>query len=82
MKYDFETIKEAEDYYYGHLAVNNDDEAGLENWLEGMSIKECAEEDMQVELRTLLKKYIPITDEEDKSIISDLVEKIMSITNK
>ena len=31
---EFETLKEAEDYYWENLAINNDDESGLGMWLE------------------------------------------------
>lgn len=32
--YHFKTLKDAENYYYQYFAKNNEDEAGLEHWLE------------------------------------------------
>lgn len=31
---EFETLKEAEDYYWENLAINDEDDDGLERWLE------------------------------------------------
>ena len=30
----FKNLKEAEDYYFANFAKNNEDESGLERWLE------------------------------------------------
>lgn len=36
----FSNLKEAEDFYFENHAKNNEDEAGLEKWLESVEILE------------------------------------------
>ena len=37
---EFKTLEEAENYYWANLAKHNEDEEGLERWLEDVTIKE------------------------------------------
>jgi hypothetical protein len=47
-KYRFKTISEAEDYFWEKIAKHNDDQEGLELWLEQMNgdIREVATNDI------------------------------------